>query len=158
MATRTVNVALRVTEFRDIKDTGNPGRFCLISRIVDQDITEDPVPAPGKELVQRFDGDDRTIRLKKPPVAAGKEIALAFTIFGVENYVVAGVIFNNRGLDTSFPAKGHNFEAVTVAGNKVTITNKYARGRCYWELYIAIQRSDGTIGLIDPGLENSDAE
>lgn len=97
---------------------------------------------------------------REPRRCAGtaREIALAFRVFGAENYTLAGAIFNNQGFDPSFPGKGHNFEAVTVVGNKVTITNKYARGRCYWELYMATQRMDGTIGLIDPGVENSDAE
>lgn len=155
MANHKVHINIKVTDFRNINDTGDAGRFCLIKKIEDVDISETPAANPGQGLVQRLDGDDRTIRLKKP---TSGHIDLEFEVFGPgggTDYTVAGIILNNRGFDTKH-SKGNNFDAPKVEDNKVTITNRYVRGRTFWELYIAIQHSDGRIGLIDPGVENSD--
>ena len=149
-----VKITLEVISFRAIGDFSNPGRFVEIK---DPTITED--------LGTRaffYPGDLRTIRLNNGNNgnAGAKPVDLDITIVGpggANLYIVAGVLINNQGLDQTH-AKGSNFDTNLPNKNLVRLKDKYKRGKEYWEVYIAIQDSTGRIGIVDPGVENSDLD
>ncbi len=149
-----VKITLEVISFRGIGDFSNPARFCEIK---DPMIAEDL----GKRAAQ-YPGDFRTIRLNNGNGGKPGAVALDLEVTvvgpgGADLYSIAGVLINNSGLDQTH-AKGSNFDTNLPRKNVVTIKNKYKRGKEYWEFYLAIQDSTGRIGLIDPGVENSELE
>ena len=148
----TAKITLNVTMFNALKDLSNANRFCIIDdpAIVDS--------ANGR--VYTINGDRRTLRIKNGKTGAAqkaKPINLEFTITPAGSYVVAGLIVDGGGFDGKGGAK-NNFAPGAIDGNVVTLEDVYSDGKTYWEVLIGIQEVAGgkRVGVIDPGVENSE--
>lgn len=152
MAHPDAKITLTVTAFNGLKDFSNTNRFCVID---DPVITDD---AGGR--VYTIAGDRRTLRVKNgktDPAGPAKPIDLVFTILPAGDYLGAGVLIDGDGLNDNGTSGNNNFTLTRVDGNKILVKNAYKKGKAYFELFLGIQQvSTGRLGLIDPGVENSE--
>ena len=146
----TAKITLTVTQFNAIKDLSNANRFCII---------DDPYIANGAGRVYTISGDRRTLRVtngKTTRTGKAKAVNLEFTIEPANTYVIAGLLIDQAGFDEKGGGK-NNFKLSKVDGSVVTVTDNYVDGKTYLEVLIGIQDiTSGRIGIIDPGVENSE--
>lgn len=79
-------------------------------------------------------------------------INLDFVVTSTETpaktYAVCGLAITNSGLNG-------NFSLGQINNNVLSLSNRYTRGKTSWKLYIAVMFGN-QLGIIDPGIENSD--
>ena len=150
----TAQIILRVTTFRDIYDGSATKAYC---------ITDEPQIADYADgrLIQPFHGDTRLIRFnrgKENLDESAEPVDITYTIEPAAHYKVAGVMINKHGLTGN--GKEPNFSIVSMVENKLTLRNHYRVGEQDWQVLIGIQEKaiSGRVGIIDPGVENSEQE
>ena len=147
----TAEIDVTVKAFHGVNNRFDGEKLCEVESI---SITND---AGGR--VSQLDGDP-TLRIKRGSAAGtpAKKIKLIFTILPANTYIVAGVCFNGDGFNGRGALK-NNFEIGDGNENKLTIIDKYSRGLMYWDVLIAVhEKLTGLIGLIDPGVENTEEQ
>ncbi len=105
------------------------------------------------------------IIVKNPDGHGNGRVKMDFVVVSAESpaktYTVCGFIISNGGLNSPTPGPG-NFQPDQVNDNVLTLINRYTKGRQTWKLYLAISCVDAAgvtqVGVVDPAIENSDAE
>ena len=131
---------------------------------------DDPAPnGNGKKQLGLDPNDPMRIWVQSKNAAAGKAgpVDLDFTIASSDpnnSYTATGVYQLVQTQGTQDPVGAVNFKKIAPAGGKMKLKclwQKYGNvlppQTCpRWELYIQILDSNGLLGWIDPGVENSD--
>lgn len=73
-----------------------------------------------------------------------------------ERYTVVGAGMSNNGLTNGGDPGMVDFTLASYNQNTVQFNNRYTRGVQTWELYILVTNSAGTVGIIDPEIDNTD--
>jgi hypothetical protein len=150
-AVDTAEIDVTVKAFHGVNNRHDGEKLCEVQSIVIKD------DAGGR--VFQLAGDP-TLRIRRGAAAgsAAKKIKLIFTILPANTYIVAGVCFSSDGFNGHGNMK-NNFEIVDGNDHKLTIIDKYSRGLTFWDVLIAVQEKlTGLIGIIDPGVENTEQD
>jgi hypothetical protein len=144
MASATINVP--VTSF-----VAAGSGFCPTGALT---IASNPPPTANRVSIDP--NNSNNIIVANPNGHGQGAITLNFVVPSA--YTVCGLAITNAGLSGDGSGNG-SFSLSSVSGSTLGIVDHYSTGNgATWKLYIAILNSSGQLGLIDPGIENSDAE
>lgn len=155
----TVIVNLRVTNtgFRDISTLGAGPRFCDIVALTAGDIEQ------GADNFMALNGAKLRVKGGGFTDIEDQQLRIGFRILPLNLYAPIGMaVVGKSGPDATGE---QNFSSIKINGPKIFFRNHCRHidsgaNAPWWEIYIAILAisgaNTGRMGIIDPGIENSD--